>query len=225
MRRAVLCGAVLAFLSATVALGFTGAPAGDVKAKVTFLGDSNISNGASQLITVLSPSQVGYVGTFAVRHGAGLYWNGCDPGQACPNPAATDYWAQRLRDLPLADAYVVNLGVVDSKTAGTATTHGYAWWSQKIDWLMAQLGGKPVLWSNLTCTHVPADRTQGCLTINQSLWNARARWPNLVFVQWRNVAEANYPAWFDPDGIHYSPSGYAGYADLIKSTLDTVLPN
>ena len=212
----------LAIMIPTAAYAFTGAPAGDVRAKVTFIGDSNITRGASQLVGVMSPSQVGYVGTFASRDGAGLYWNGCHPGAACPDVNATDYWAQRLLDLPPADVYVIDLGIVDAKTQGTATTHGYAWWGTKIDWLMGKLGGKPVLWSNLACTHVPEERKTGCATINQSLWNARARWSNLTFVQWRSVAEANYPAWFAPDGFHFTPAGYLGYANLIKATLDTV---
>ncbi len=45
------------------------------------------------------------------------------------------------------DIVVVNLGVNDTGARGTSTTPGYAGYGAKIDYLMALLGDRPVLWT------------------------------------------------------------------------------
>ena len=70
------------------------------------------------------------------------------------------------------DAIVIDLGINDATTPGTATTLGYSSYAQKIDWLFSQLPDVPVLWSTLPCTLEASNYMAGCKTINAAIVDA-----------------------------------------------------
>ena len=196
---------------------FVPTESGQVSATVVFVGDSNLVRASTQLIETLSAPEVGAVPTFAARSGARVYWNGCWYFSPCYTPGDLQYWAHRLGALPTPDVWVVNLGVNDALTAGSATTGGYSWYNQKIDYILGLARGRPVIWTNLPCGIYPPEYQTGCAIINQALWNAQPRWPNLRFANWRTVAEL-HPEWVDGT-VHLTTAGYAAYAALIKDEL------
>ena len=125
---------------------------GSVRGVVALVGDSNIVLGATSISGKMTASEIGYVPVILSAGGASIRWNGCLFGP-CPDPTATDYWATRIsqtRERMNPDAYVLELGINDTGEPGTATTRGYAFYGQKIDYIMRLLpNNRPVIWTTL----------------------------------------------------------------------------
>jgi hypothetical protein len=185
-------------------------------------GDSNMIRVSRGFAGSLTTDAAGHTTMVAGAGGAWIRWSGCVFGLGCADPTATDFWERRLGTLPTPAAWICGLGVNDCPIAGTAQGRGYAWYGTKIDYMMGLFGPVPVFWTNLPVGLLRADYQPGATTINQSLYNAQPRWPNLRFVQWRSVAEP-HPEYIDPDGIHLSDAGQAAYVNLVVAELATVL--
>jgi lysophospholipase L1-like esterase len=56
---------------------------------------------------------------------------------------------------------------------------------------------------------------------NGTLLQACHQYPNLRILDWASLAQ---PGWFIPDGIHYTPAGYAARAHLIARALARAFP-
>jgi hypothetical protein len=224
-RAAVAFVAILAsILSVGMAWASSNPSAGHVRAVVVFLGDSNDVIAATQTDAALLDRDNGYAVVNIARPGSVAREPDC-PGHAVPC-ATYDYWQARVADMRAAvqpDAYVIDLGINDTKVPGTATTPGYAGYAAKIDWLLASLGDVPVTWSTLPCKIEPPRRTKGCVAVNSALSSARARHRNLVLMGWAAVANKhrNYLGSSGTfNAVHLTLSGADAYAKLVAKTLD-----
>ncbi len=193
-----------------------------VRATVLFVGDSNITYGAEQITDVLATRSDGYVPIFASRVGTGIRGFGHN---TCAGCAASDYWAIHLAQTlanVTPDAVVIDLGINDATTAGTATTLGYSSYAQKIDWLLGQLPDVPVLWSTLPCTLEAPTYVAGCKVINAAIIDAATRHPNLTLVRWY-VASTGHPEYMGTKP-HYTDAGYTAWSKLVLQALGPLFP-
>jgi lysophospholipase L1-like esterase len=92
----------------------------------------------------------------------------------------------------------------------------------RIQELMSVAHGAPVMWVNVK-TLDPSGPWSGA---DMQLWNdalvqACHQYPNLRIFDWASVAR---DGWFAPDGIHYTPAGYAARARLIARALARAFP-
>lgn len=196
---------------------------------IMFAGDSNIYLNSFGIAAVLSGPGAhgdnGYVPVLASRPGVALRSPDCLVTAGC---TTGDYWKVKLAGiLPKiqADAYVTNLGINDTGSAGTATGVGYYSYSKKIDWFMQLIpAGKLVIWTNLPCSIEPPSRLTGCRTVNYALALAKARWSNLVIADWAAVANS-HPEYIAQPGsdVHLSPAGHSAWIALVARELDSRL--
>ena len=220
--------AVAAVGSITAIRAATTPPYGSVRGVVTLVGDSNIVFGSFYLNAFMTPSEAGYVPVYLAAGGAAIRWNGCLFGP-CPDRARTDYWATRIRQARESvdsDAYVVELGINDTFTPGGVTSRGYAFYGQKIDYIMQLLPRRrPVLWTTLPCRIEPPATQTGCNQVNSALFAARSRWPNLTVANWGAVANTRPDYMIDPGrDVHYSVTGHVAYTRFVIAALNAKLP-
>jgi hypothetical protein len=217
-----LAGAIAIVSLAAGATAALTQPSGHIRGVVTFVGDSNETLSASHVALALSRSPTNpYAIVDVAQPGVGIRAPDCTGGVTC---TTYDWWKYRITDLKnkvQSNAYVVDLGIIDTAAPGDATTPGYAFYGQKIDWLMALLGSARVYWTNLPCAIEPPARSTGCVAVNTALTAARVRHPNLTVLGWKAVAEP-HPEWILPDGfgVHFTSAGYAAWAALVATALD-----
>jgi hypothetical protein len=92
----------------------------------------------------------------------------------------------------------------------------------RIDEMMSAAHGQPVMWVN-THTLLSAGpwSEANMQTWNEDLLHACARYPNMRIFNW---AALDQSAWHLPDGIHYTPAGYAMRAAAIAHALAHAFP-
>lgn len=207
-------------------LGVVGTPAAfsstsstaTVRAFVAFVGDSNevvmSQFVAGDLLERANPYAMINVAT----PGSGIRTRDC---RGCTTGL---YWQRRLTSLTRQvqpDAYVVDLGINDSVTAGAATTVGFAGYGAKIDWLMRLFNGKPVFWTNLPCLIEPAHYQTGCRAVDAALRAATKRWSNLRLLNWARIADL-HPEYLTAGywGIHLTDTGGPAWAKLVTLALN-----
>jgi lysophospholipase L1-like esterase len=140
-----------------------------------------------------------------------------------------DFWRVRLRQALKRikpDGVVINLGINDTGTPGTATGPGYASYGAKIDWLMQLLPDKtPVWWTNLPCQIEPKARAVGCAAVNAALAAAPERWRNLTVLDWAASANA-HPNYLLTElaGVHLSRQGADAWANVVADALNARFP-
>src|SRR4029079_10274639 len=112
----------------------------DIRAAIMFVGDSNIAFALTSVATELTQVDEPYMIIDVARAGVTIR-------------SPDDFWRVRLRQALKRinpDGVVINLGINDTGTPGTATGPGYASYGAKIDWLMQLFPDKtPVWWTNL----------------------------------------------------------------------------
>jgi hypothetical protein len=197
---------------------------------VLFVGDSNVTLSASQIVghtTLFDHYNDPYLPVFASRVGAAIRTEDCLDKDGC---TTFNYWqiklGETMRDVQ-PDAIVNDLGINDTVGAGTATTPGYRSYGQKIDWFMRLIPQTtPVFWSNLACAIEPADRQTGCKAVNEALSAARTRWPNFVLVNWAAPAHAHpeYLLHVNKPYVHYSAAGSSAWIALVTAAMDARMP-
>jgi lysophospholipase L1-like esterase len=187
---------------------------------VLIVGDSNVALAAYSINWELVAQRPhnGYQPTLANRLGVGIRAPDCPAPEVCP----ADYWQGKLAGVE-ADVLVVNLGVNDTASPGTATTQGYLAYPQKIDWFMALAEGRPVVWTNLPCPLLAEVRRSGCVRVNVNLASATTRWPNLTVLDWNKEASP-HPEWMGADGVHLTSPGHLAWTRLVLAELDRRFP-
>jgi lysophospholipase L1-like esterase len=201
-----------------------------VRGVVLFVGDSNVTLSAGQIVAATTWQMHfnnGYIPVLASRVGASIRSEDCLVAKGCHTD---NYWQIRLRALfkrVHPNAIVNNLGINDTAFLGTPTTRGYAAYSAKIDWFMGLLPkGVPVFWTNLPCSIEPRSRLVGCRHVNAALTQATKRWPNLVVINWAAAADAHHE-WMTSHGtspgVHYTITGDSKWTNLVVKTLDAHL--
>jgi hypothetical protein len=92
----------------------------------------------------------------------------------------------------------------------------------RIGEMMSAARGQPVLWVNAWTLLSSGPWSQANMRLwNQTLLRACAKYPNMRIFDWAAVAR---PRWFLPDGIHYTPDGYATRAREIANALALAFP-
>ena len=200
---------------------------GDVRATIMFVGDSNIERALTQIGIVLTDRAYAYQLVDVARAGTGIRTYDCVGNLS--RCRTGEYWKSRLAEAlqhTTPDGFVVDLGINDTLSPGTATTPGYAAYGQKIDWLMRLLPTtKPVWWTNLPCTIEPANRAPGCAAVNDALAAAPHRWRNLTVLDWARIAD-HHPRYLRASlrHIHFSDEGALVWSRLVGRALDARFP-
>jgi len=127
--------------------------------------------------------------------------------------------ASALKATGYEGCWVLALGVTDAANvaAGSPVLH-----PERIDRMMAVIGDDPVLW--LTAKTIA---TEGAWSgPNMPAWNeallaAQSRYPNILVYDWAAIVRDE---WFEPDGIHYTPTGNIQRAHLIADALVAAYP-
>jgi hypothetical protein len=127
--------------------------------------------------------------------------------------------AQQLLAQGYNGCWVIALGTNDAADLAVGSNVSLA---ARIQRMMSLLRDRPVMWVNVTSlvTSGPyADRNMR--QWNRALLQACPDYPDMRVYDWADAAQ---PSWFIPDGIHYTPPGYAQRARLIANALAHAFP-
>jgi hypothetical protein len=92
----------------------------------------------------------------------------------------------------------------------------------RIDQMMSVAHGQPVMWVNTRTLLSSGPWSEANMVAwNKDLVQACARYPNMRIFNW---AAMDQPGWHLPDGIHYTPAGYAARAAAIAHALTQAFP-
>jgi hypothetical protein len=127
--------------------------------------------------------------------------------------------AQNLRSSGFRGCWVIALGTNDTANVAGGSTVGRL---ARIEQMLSVAHGEPVMWVDVkTLLSGSYWSDQNMRLWNGALRQACAKYPNLRVFDWAAVAN---PAWYAPDGIHYSSDGYAARARLIAKALARAFP-
>jgi hypothetical protein len=127
--------------------------------------------------------------------------------------------AQRQRAAGFHGCWVLALGTTDAANMAAGAPLGA---DQRIERLMAVIGGDPVLWVNAKTLVTDGSWSEPHMQAwDQALTTAAAKYPNIEVYDWAAVAQ---DAWFQTDRIHYTSAGYAQRARLIADALAVTYP-
>lgn len=136
-----------------------------------------------------------------------------------PSPDATAAVASQLA-AGRHGCWVIAMGVND---AGAISSGSSVNADARIDAIMRQLQGQPVLWPTIASSNPanPAFGTAAMTTFNDALRRATTRYPNLAVYDWASVAR---PDMFT-DGIHYTAAATAQRNRRFADALATAYPH
>jgi lysophospholipase L1-like esterase len=129
------------------------------------------------------------------------------------------YWLGELPALLASDPAVVVVALGTNDTTSRADVDAFP---DRIDAMMRSIGDRPVVW----VTHVdprPAQVEGGAAAINAAIRDAPARWPNLTVLD-RAPALAADPSLLGDDGLHFTDTGQAAFADEIANAVRARVP-
>jgi hypothetical protein len=115
--------------------------------------------------------------------------------------------------------WVFALGTNDTANVSVGSPIGLA---ARIQEMMSAVHGEPVMWVNAETALSSGPWSQA----NMKLWNdalvaACTTYPNMRIFNWAAMVQ---PGWHLPDGVHYTPAGYAIRARAIAQALATAFP-
>jgi peptidoglycan/LPS O-acetylase OafA/YrhL len=115
--------------------------------------------------------------------------------------------------------WVIALGTNDAADIYVGSNVGAA---QRVQRMMAVIGGQPVLWVNVKTLLTSGPYAEANMKRwDQALVSACRRYPNLEVFDWASMANQ---AWFTDDGIHYNSPGSAPRAAAIADALAAGFP-
>jgi lysophospholipase L1-like esterase len=114
------------------------------------------------------------------------------------------------------DLVMVALGTNDARTGLTAADA-----QKRIDEVMAQVAGKPVLWVNIYRSDTKGTMAAADL-FDQQLTAATSRYPNLTVLDWSSYIQSR-PELMGEDHIHLTSDGYMARADWMARQIATGL--
>jgi hypothetical protein len=115
--------------------------------------------------------------------------------------------------------WVLALGTNDTADVAVGSAVGLA---ARIGRMMSLIGSQPVMWVNLRSLLASGPYSEsGMQQWNRALLRACPRYPSMRVYNWAAVAKRS---WYIPDGIHYTPKGYAERARLIADALARAFP-
>jgi peptidoglycan/LPS O-acetylase OafA/YrhL/lysophospholipase L1-like esterase len=127
--------------------------------------------------------------------------------------------AEQLIEQGYHGCWVLALGTNDAADVAVGSNVGLA---ARVQRMMSLIGDQPVMWVNVISLLASGPYSNSNMQQwNQALRQACPRYPNMRVYDWAAVAQ---PSWFIPDGIHYTPYGYAQRARLIADALAHAFP-
>ncbi len=117
--------------------------------------------------------------------------------------------------------WVIAMGVNDAANIAVGSRVNA---DQRIDRIMTQLRGQPVLWPTVSTTPAASNKAYNAAAMrgfNDALRRATSRYPNLAVYDWAAHANANLFS----DGIHYTAAGTAQRNARFADALATAYPN
>jgi lysophospholipase L1-like esterase len=127
--------------------------------------------------------------------------------------------AQLLVRRGYAGCWVIALGTNDAADVAVGSAMSMP---ARIREMMTLIGNEPVLWVNVVTLLSSGPYAESNMRgWNRDLLRACQRYPTMRVYDWAAVAR---PSWFIPDGIHYTPPGYAERARLIANALAEAFP-
>jgi hypothetical protein len=127
--------------------------------------------------------------------------------------------AARLIRRGYRGCWVVALGTNDTADVAVGSAMGLA---ARINEMMHLFNGEPVMWVNVvSLLHSGPYAEANMQKWNRALLRACAQYPNMRVYDWAAVAKRG---WFIPDGIHYTPEGYAHRSRDIANALALAFP-
>jgi lysophospholipase L1-like esterase len=127
--------------------------------------------------------------------------------------------AEQLIDQGYHGCWVIALGTNDAADVAVGSNVGLA---ARIQRMMSLIGDQPVMWVNVVTLLASGPYAEANMRQwNQALLQACPFYPDMRVYDWAAVAR---PGWFIPDGIHYTPQGYAERSRLIADALAHAFP-
>ena len=127
--------------------------------------------------------------------------------------------AQRLLRRGYHGCWVIALGTNDTADVAVGSAVGL---SARITRMMTLISPQPVMWVNVKSLLSSGPYSSSRMRDwNRALLRACPSYPNMKVYDWAAVARRH---WFIPDGIHYTPQGYAARSHLIASALARSFP-
>jgi lysophospholipase L1-like esterase len=127
--------------------------------------------------------------------------------------------AQQLVRRGYVGCWVIALGTNDAADVAVGSAMSMP---ARIEALMKLLSPQPVMWVNvITLLNSGPYSNSMMQQWNRDLLQACVRYPNMRVYNWAAVAR---PSWFIPDGIHYTPYGYAQRSRDIAQALVQAFP-
>jgi peptidoglycan/LPS O-acetylase OafA/YrhL len=116
--------------------------------------------------------------------------------------------------------WVLGLGTNEAANVAAGSAVGER---ERIDKMMAIVGGEPALWVNVRSIVETGDpySTENMEKWDEELVAACAAYPNMRVYDWASDVK---DAWFIEDGIHFTSPGYAARAQLIAQALAHAFP-
>jgi len=127
--------------------------------------------------------------------------------------------AQQLIRGGYRGCWVLAVGTNDTADVAVGSAVGLA---ARIQRMMSLIGAEPVMWVNVKTLLSSGPYSESRMQQwNLALLQACTRYPSMRVYDW---AAAARPSWFIPDGIHYTPQGYAERSRLIADALAVAFP-
>jgi hypothetical protein len=127
--------------------------------------------------------------------------------------------AQRLVRRGYRGCWVLALGTNDTADVAVGSNVSLA---ARVRRMMSVIGAEPALWVNvrsLLATGPYAEKNMQAW--NRTLMRACRTYPTMRVLNWAALAQR---PWFIPDGIHYTPAGYAARSAIIAGGLAEAFP-
>jgi len=130
------------------------------------------------------------------------------------NPNAQDV-AESWKEKGFDGCWVLALGTNETANVAAGSKESL---NKRINRMMSLLRGEPVLWVNVRTT---SNATGPYVSANMRRWNttlldACRKYPNMRIYDWASEVRDE---WFIPDGIHFTPRGYAARGRRIANAL------
>jgi peptidoglycan/LPS O-acetylase OafA/YrhL len=116
--------------------------------------------------------------------------------------------------------WVIAMGTNEAANVAAGSTVTY---DDRVDLMMATIGGEPVLWVNVKSL-VPNGpyAAENMQEWDKALREGCDRYPSMRIYDWAGDVKDE---WFIPDGIHFTSEGYAARGRLIADALLAAFPN
>jgi hypothetical protein len=115
--------------------------------------------------------------------------------------------------------WVIALGTNDTADIAVGSNVGLA---ARITRMMSLISPQPVMWVSVKSLLSSGPWAEANMVKwNNALLSACSRYPNMRVYDWAAVVRRS---WFIPDGIHYTPTGYAMRSRLIANALAEAFP-